>query len=317
MKPSHRFRNAHPHAPHTLGGLLRWKLGLARESASVLFPGAPEPRDEAKGRLTSVTCPLASHEVRLTWIGHSTFLVQHQGLNILTDPIFGDCQPIPLGGMRRAQSPVPSIENLPAIDFVFISHSHYDHLDLPSLRALGGKVQFWVPTGLSKWFAKRKLGPCHELGWWESSKLTHGITLHCVPAQHGSRRHLFDRDRTLWCGWVLKSATNSIYFAGDTGYSASFREIGAKFGGVDLAMIPIGAYRPRWLMQPMHLSPEEAVQAHIDLQSRLSIACHWGTFRMADEPLDEPPVMLRNELDDRCIESTEFRVLRIGQSIRI
>ena len=125
MKPSHRFRNAHPHAPHTLGGLLRWKLGLARESASVLFPGAPEPRDEAKGRLTSVTCPLASHEVRLTWIGHSTFLVQHQGLNILTDPIFGDCQPIPLGGMRRAQSPVPSIENLPAIDFVFISHSHY------------------------------------------------------------------------------------------------------------------------------------------------------------------------------------------------
>ena len=220
-------------------------------------------------------------------------------------------------GLRRANPPAPNIGNLPPIDFVLISHSHYDHLDLPSIRALSGNVEFWMPTGLSKWFAKRKLGPYRELGWWESTYLTDKLALHCLPAQHGSRRQLFDRDRTLWCGWMLKSATKSIYFAGDTGYSTTFCEIGEKFGGVDLAMIPIGAYRPRWLMQSMHLSPEEAVQAHVDLGSRLSIACHWGTFQMADERLDEPPVLLRHELSRRHIEAKRFRVLGIGKSIEI
>jgi len=317
MKTRHRFHNLHPHTPHTLGGLLRWKLGLAKEDATVHVIAAPESSDKIDTALTPVASSLEREQVRVTWIGHSTFLVQHQGLNILTDPIFGNCQPFWLGGIRRAKPPIPKIDNLPAINFVLISHSHYDHLDLPSVRALGSQVEFCVPTGLSKWFAERKLGLCHELGWWETFNLTDSLTLYCLPAQHGSRRQLFDRDRTLWCGWMLKSATKSIYFAGDTGYSTTFCEIGEKFGGVDLAMIPIGAYRPRWLMQSMHLSPEEAVQAHVDLGSRLSIACHWGTFQMADEPLDEPPVLLRHELSRRHIEAKRFRVLGIGESIEI
>ena len=317
MKTRRRFENVYPHAPHTLNGLLRWKLGLTKESAPASGAIAAESREDIKAPLTIVSNSLERDQVRVTWIGHSTFLIQHRGLNILTDPIFGNCQPISLGGMRRAKPPVPNIDNIPAIDFVLISHSHYDHLDLPSVRALNGHVEFWVPTGISKWFAKRKLGPCRELGWWESSNLTDGLSLHCLPAQHGSRRQLLDRNRTLWCGWMLKSATKSIYFAGDTGYSATFCEIAEKFGAVDLAMIPIGAYRPRWLMQPMHLSPEDAVQAHVDLGSRLSIACHWGTFRMADEPLGEPPVLLKQELARRDIDATQFRALSIGESIEI
>jgi hypothetical protein len=149
MKPRHRFQNVHPHAPHTLSGLLRWKLGLAKESAPVSVTVAPESTDDRKMPPTIVHSPLEREQVRVTWIGHSTFLIQHQGLNILTDPIFGNCQPISFGGMKRANPPVPDIGNLPQIDFVLISHSHYDHLDLPSIRVLSGKVEFWVPTGLS------------------------------------------------------------------------------------------------------------------------------------------------------------------------
>ncbi len=317
MKTRPRFQNLHPHAPHTLGGLIRWKLGLAKQDAEVPGMAGPESSTHISGAPSTITRSLEPDQVRVTWIGHSTFLVQHRGLNILTDPIFGHCQPFWVGGIKRAKPPMPAIDNLPAIDCVLISHSHYDHLDLPSVRALGDHVEYWVPTGLSKWFAERKPGLCHELGWWDTANLADGLALHCLPAQHGSGRQLFDRDRTLWCGWLLRSATKSIYFAGDTGYSPTFCEIGNKFGGVDLAILPIGAYRPRRLMQPMHLCPEEAVQVHVDLRSRLSIACHWGTFQMADEPLDEPPVLLNNELFRRHIDARCFRVLGIGESIEI
>ncbi|MHB1020845.1 MAG: MBL fold metallo-hydrolase [Acidobacteriaceae bacterium] len=313
-----RFRNAYPHASHTLLGVLRWKLGMAREetlsvqASEVSAKWIDPPASHGNPSVAS-----AEEGIRLTWIGHSTFLLQYRGRNILTDPIFGDCRPLPIGGLKRLGPPGMTLDSLPPIHDVLISHSHYDHLDVPTIRALGRDVNYWVPSGLSGWFRKRGIRFCRELGWWESTSLADGMTIHSVPAQHGSARGPFDRDRTHWCGWVLQSSKRSIYFAGDSGYCPSFQEIGQRFGGFDLAMIPIGAYNPRWLMQPMHLNPAEAVQVHVDVASRLSIACHWGTFRLTDEPPNEPPALLAQELSARHMDLQSFRALRVGETIEV
>ena len=312
-----RFRNIHAHSRHTPVGVLRWKLGLAKREK----PPEPAPETAAPDRdlIASVDLSVAptTELIRLTWIGHSTFLLQHQGRNILTDPIFGNCQPLPLGPLRRITPPGMSLDRLPVIHDVLISHSHYDHLDAPTIRYLGSGVRYWVPTGLAGWFRNRGIHSCHELGWWESAPLSNEITIHSVPAQHASGRTPLDRDRTHWCGWVLKSPSRSIYLAGDTGYCPIFQDIGRRFGGFDLAMIPIGGYNPRWLMSPMHLNPAEAVKVHLDVASRLSVACHWGTFRLTDEPLNEPPQLLAQELRLQHIDQRSFRVLHPGQTIEI
>lgn len=313
-----RFRNIHSHAPHTFTGVLRWKLGLTAGSSerhgSKALTG--EFKRSAPPLQLLSDAPLKSH-VRLTWIGHSTFLIQHQGINILTDPIFGDCQPIPVGRMRRSTAPGIRFDELPPIHHVLISHSHYDHLDAPTIRALGRDVRYWVPEGLRPWFRRRGLAHCEELVWWQTTNLTDGLTIHCVPAQHGSARTLFDRNRTHWCGWVVKSADRSAYFAGDTGYSPLFAEIGERFGGFDVSMIPIGAYNPRWLMHPVHLDPADAVKVHKDVRSKLSIACHFGTFRLADEPIEEPPALLAHELAKAHVDANRFLALRPGDRIEV
>jgi N-acyl-phosphatidylethanolamine-hydrolysing phospholipase D len=313
-----RFRNAHPHASHNVAGVLRWKLGLADEEPAALLSSelVDKPGQSARPNWTPAA-PLRDSQIHLTWIGHSTFLIQHHGVNILTDPIFGDCQPVPLGRYRRVMAPGILFEDLPPIHHVLISHSHYDHLDAPTIRALGNRCQYWVPEGLSGWLRKRGISAIHEFSWWQTGKLARGISIHCVPAQHASARTPFDRDQTHWCGWVLQSLDRSLYFAGDTGYSPIFKEIGERFGGFDLAMIPIGAYKPRWLMQPMHTDPAEAVRVHEDVGSRLSVACHWGTFRLADEPLDEPPALLASELASRGIEEGTFLTLTPGNFIEV
>ncbi len=357
-----KFRNLHPHSAHDFVGVVRWKLGLAPEDASpALVAGAssesgkaipssaPSPEIASPAPLsqleesgitespaTQIPAPqilatqilatqMLATQIRVTWIGHSTFLLQHQGLNILTDPIFGDCQPLPVGRMRRSSAPGICLADLPPIHHVLVSHSHYDHLDAPAIRALNTRAkqdgtQFWVPEGLSAWFHRRGIANCHELAWGQCARLSEEVTLYSVPAQHGSARTLFDRNRSHWCGWVLESAGNPgrrIYFAGDTGYSPIFREIGDRFGGFDLSLIPIGCYNPRWLMQPVHLNPADAVQVHIDVKSRLSIACHWGTFRLADEPLEEPPALLAHELTQAHIDPAKFRAIRPGESLEI
>jgi N-acyl-phosphatidylethanolamine-hydrolysing phospholipase D len=311
-----RFRNIHPHAAHTFTGVLRWKLGLAAEE-TIAGNGLHGEYATHEPKLENLADTPLRTRIRLTWIGHSTFLIQHHGLNILTDPIFGDCQPIPVGRMRRSTAPGIRFEDLPSIDHVLISHSHYDHLDAPTIRALGNAVCYWLPEGLSAWFRRRGINHCQELSWWQTAKLSEEVEIHCVPAQHGSARTLFDRNRTHWCGWVVNGTERSAYFAGDTGYSPTFREIGERFGGFDVAMIPIGAYTPRWLMHPVHINPAEAVRVHKDVQSRLSIACHWGTFRLADEPIDEPPALLAQELAQEHVDADKFLALRPGDSIEV
>jgi len=316
-----KFHNLHPHSAHDFAGIVRWKLGLASENSE----NSDIPAVKASGKSWALRTPPQKPaagspekaQIRLTWIGHSSFLIQHQGLNILTDPIFGDCQPIPVGRMRRSTPPGIRFADLPPIDHVLISHSHYDHLDLPTIRKLGNGVRYWAPEGLSRWFRRRGITSCRELAWGQSAQLSEELAVHCVPAQHGSARTLFDRNRTHWCGWVIKSTDRTAYFAGDTGYSPIFRELGEQFGGFDLAMIPIGAYNPRWLMHPVHLNPADAVQVHLDVRSRLSIACHWGTFRLADEPPEEPPALLAQELALAHVDPAKFLAIRPGDAVEV
>jgi N-acyl-phosphatidylethanolamine-hydrolysing phospholipase D len=313
-----RFRNVYAHKPHTLLGVLRWKLGLMKKEGALRPSSRPVPKaPNLHAPAASFSSSTAKERLRLTWIGHSTFLIEHRGHTLLTDPIFGNCGPLPWGGLRRSISPGVKLEHLPPVHDVLISHSHYDHLDAHTIGALHNGIRYWVPQGLCNWFEKRGIGSCQELAWWQSASLSEDLTLHSVPAQHASGRSPFDRDRTHWCGWVLRSFDRSVYFAGDTGYSPLFREIGRRFRGFDLALIPIGAYEPRWLMHPMHLNPAEAVQAHIDVSSKLSIACHWGTFHLTDEPADEPPELLAEALSTRKIEPGNFLVLRPGETIEV
>lgn len=225
----------------------------------------------------------------LTWIGHATFLVRLGGAAFLTDPVFSHrASPLPFAGPQRMVPPGVPLAALPRIDFAVLSHDHYDHTDLPAVRALVARgVRFVVPTGVGGLVADAG-GAATELAWWESTEVA-GVRVTCVPAQHFSGRGLFDRNRRLWAGFVFEAAGRRVYHAGDTGYFAGFREIAARIGPPDLALVPIGAYSPRAMMHRVHLDPEEAVRAATDLQARRVVGMHFGTFDLSDEPMDEPP----------------------------
>ncbi|HSG20806.1 MAG TPA: MBL fold metallo-hydrolase, partial [Burkholderiaceae bacterium] len=231
-------------------------------------------------------------EVTLTWIGHATLLLQLGGVNILVDPMFSErASPLSFAGPKRKVPPAMALGDLPPIHIVLISHNHYDHLDLASVRALAnqpsGAPRFFVPLGIKAWFAdnvfngadasKDALERVVEQDWWEHTELL-GLQVHQVPAQHFSARTPFDRNEVLWGGFVVEHPAFRFFWAGDTGYGPHFREIGRRFGPIDLAALPIGAYEPRWFMGPVHINPAEAVQAHEDLGARQSVGVHWGTF---------------------------------------
>ncbi len=311
-----RFKNKFDQTQHSLRDILRWKLLGKRPPAvpvaDINIYRAAQIREEFSRRLAA-----DGLRTRLVWIGHATFLLHVADRVLLIDPIFGDCGPWPLAVFKRARPPALNLQNLPQIDEVLISHSHYDHLDLRAVRGLGNAPRYWLPIGLKKWFAQRGCVKCREFGWGDSVEIADGLTLHCVSAQHGSARTPWDRDRTLWCGWVLQTSELCIYLAGDTGYSPQFTELRKQFPRIDLAVLPIGAYEPRWLMKPVHMNPADAVQAHLDLGAKLSVAGHWGTFRLADDPLDEPPRKLAEELEKHGMDEQEFRVLRPGETLTL
>jgi len=309
-----KYYNEYPTPTRGLGSILRWQLGGGPVEPPLVPPDQLPPYRPQSVTPRSLNQPPPGL-IQVTWIGHSTFLIQLDGRNLLTDPIFGNCQPIPSARLRRMAPPGIAFADLPPIHDVLISHCHYDHLDDPTIRRLGGEPQYWLPSGLAPWFQRRELWRCRELAWWQSAPLAEGWELHAVPAQHFAARSFHDRDTTHWCGWVLRRGNRAIYFAGDTGYCPTFRKIGERFGGFDLALIPIGAYRPRWIMQPIHVDPREAVQIHLDVRSRQSVACHWGTFRLTDEPPGEPPVALRQAMLDHGLPAEQFRTLRFGESI--
>jgi L-ascorbate metabolism protein UlaG (beta-lactamase superfamily) len=221
----------------------------------------------------------------VTWVGHATFVVRIGGLTVLTDPVWS--RKIPAVAPRLTPAGV-AWEAVGRVDAVVISHNHYDHLDAPTIRRLPRDTPILAPAKLGAWFRRRGFTAVTELDWWESHRIG-GVQFDFVPAHHWSRRTLTDTCRTLWGGWVFTSDGSRVYFAGDTGYGHWFGEIGTRYPGIDLALMPIGAYEPQWFMQPMHLNPEEAVRATQEAGASRMATMHWGTFILSAERVTEPP----------------------------
>lgn len=274
-----------------------------------------------------------SMQPAITWIGHITVLAQIGGLNVLTDPVFSErCSPVQWSGPRRHTPPGLSLAELPHIDVVLLSHNHYDHMDEASLVALGhqegGSPLFITPLGHKAWFARRGMHHVVELDWWDthvlpSSERNMRIPITLTPAQHWSARTATDALRSLWGGFAVLSPDCHLFFAGDTAYSRDFADIRRHFaqdhlhehgGGFDMALLPIGAYEPRWFMKDQHCNPAEAVQIFKDLGAKRAIGVHWGTFQLTDEPLDEPPRELSRALQAQNVSAERFQVLAIGQT---
>jgi N-acyl-phosphatidylethanolamine-hydrolysing phospholipase D len=254
-------------------------------------------------------------EIQVTWMGHASFLVQMDGLNILTDPVWSDrCSPVSfIGPSRYRPAPCKLIE-LPRIDVIVISHNHYDHLDLHTARHFMDTVLWIVPDGHREWFASEKITRVIEMKWWDKYPLSPGgVEIACLPAQHWSKRTAFDDMHALWSGWGI-FGSKKLFFAGDTGFCSGFSEIGAKFGPFDLSLIPIGAYEPRWMMRCQHVDPIEAVSIHQDIRSKQSIGMHWGTWVLTDEHVFEPPQVLARELANRQLDPNSFIAITHGQS---
>lgn len=256
-----------------------------------LGQGAKWPKTVPAPASPQLPATMPPAHVAVTFIGHSTFLLQLPGLNLLTDPVFAShAGPFGLFGPRRARSPALPLAQLPRIDVVLLSHNHYDHLDLPSLRRLSREHRPLIATTLGNkaWLERRGVGNVVELDWWQLHQARPELEITCTPAQHFAARSPWDRCKTLWGGFVLKTPAGRIYFAGDSGFSDDFKEIGTRLGPFALALLPIGSYEPRWFMAPVHMNPDEAVRAHLALGSRLSIGMHFGTFQLTDEGIDAP-----------------------------
>jgi N-acyl-phosphatidylethanolamine-hydrolysing phospholipase D len=283
--------------PTGLRGLFRWALERARRRA------APLP-DPPRVVVPAHANPRAAHaEIRVTAVGHSTFLIQLGPLNIVTDPVWSErCSPLSFAGPRRRHAPGISLDALPPIDVVLLSHDHYDHFDDATIRALAQRhpdATWCAPLGVAAKLRARGARRVVERDWWESTVLG-DARVTCLPAAHFSGRTPFDRDATLWCGWAVESQGRRVYFVGDTGMHPEFAEIGRHLGAIDVVFVPVGAYEPRWFMRPVHMNPEEAVDAFGRITApnpdhpTVMVAMHWGTFILTDEPPDEPPERVGN-----------------------
>lgn len=274
-------------------------------------------------QLPDVPKPIQSIDtgIRITFVNHSTFLIQVDGLNILTDPVWSNrVSPVSWAGPKRMAPPGIAFTDLPPIHLVLLSHNHYDHMDLPTLQRLRAAHNPAIVTTLgNKAFLERKqFRNVTELDWWDGHTLEDGLQVHCTPAQHFSGRGFFDRDRSLWGGFVLKTATGqTLYYAGDSGYGPFFTAVGERFGPMDVSIIPIGAFRPRWFMSPIHIGPEEALQVHRDVQSAMSIGCHFGTFPLADDGMNEPGNLLRELTEKQDMDPNAFLVPVPGKAITV
>lgn len=277
-----KYQNVDPLVPghRTVRNVLKWRLGLGPEPLRRAPNKAPVPVLANDG-----VALRGARRDSLTWIGHATYLLQLGGMSVLTDPILSPS----LGGvLARNVAPGLGFDALPPVDIVTVSHNHRDHMDVPTLLRLPRSATVVVPAGLGRWFKRQGFQRVHELEWWESVGVGN-LELTLVPAQHWSRRGLFDEDATLWGGFVYRYQNTRAYHSGDTAYFSGFRAIGERVGPIDAAMLPIGAYEPRWFMRAQHMNPDDAMQAFEDLRAARFFAMHWGTFKLTDEPLDEPP----------------------------
>jgi N-acyl-phosphatidylethanolamine-hydrolysing phospholipase D len=286
---------------------------------------APTPPDGSFPAVRPAHAPqVVAPHVAVTWVGHSTFLVQFEGVNLLFDPIWSArASPLPFAGPRRVMPPAVALDALPTIDVVLVSHNHYDHLDHRTVEHLAGRhrdAAWYVPLGVAPLVRSWGARQVSALDWWDEAACG-DLRVTCVPAQHSSARSLTDRERTLWCGWSLAGPTRRAYYAGDTGYHPEFATIGARCGPYDVAFLPIGGYDPRWFMRPVHMSAEEAVAAYRDLcaphgavGTTVMVPMHWGTFRLTDEPMDEPPRRARAAWEAAGLAADALWVLAHGET---
>ena len=303
-----RFFNPGAPGARGLASVLKWKLTTRAESSPKCIPVEPSVPPAS----------IDSPSLLVTLVNHSTVLLQQPGSNILTDPIWSArCSPFSFAGPRRHRLPGVEFDRLPPIHTVLLSHNHYDHLDLPTLRRLAARDSstFVAPLGVARFLKSQGIGPAHELDWGDSLGVP-GATVHAVPAYHFSGRGLFDRNRTLWCGYMIESDFGTVYFAADTGFGPHFAWIRERFGAPRVALLPIGAYAPRWFMKPVHMNPEDAVEAHRILGAATSIAIHHGTFQLADDAIDTPRRRLLACAAGDSFLIDSFIILNNGQSAR-
>jgi N-acyl-phosphatidylethanolamine-hydrolysing phospholipase D len=286
----------------------------------------PFADQEAEAHLMPVSEPRyadilkAPEKPQVTWLGHSTFLIQYRGKAILTDPILSErASPVSFAGPERLV-PLPiSYDDLPEIDYIVISHNHYDHLDLETLERMGDGPMILVPLKLKAWFESEGLnvGRVLEFDWWDKANFG-DVTFAATPSQHWSARGFFDRNQTLWAAWYIQIDDFNVWFGGDTGYNTvQFKEVGARYGELDLGLIPIGAYAPRWFMAQQHIDPEEAVLVHQDIRAKRSFGMHWGTFQLSAEPLLEPETRLAIAAQQSGLRVDEFTTLAIGETVLV
>ena len=282
--------------------LLRWQV-LSRNPYD-------KDREPQVPRLANDGAYLARVErsATLTWVGHATFAIHDGDDVVLTDPHFGERALF----SRRVVAPGIPLESVPADAFAVVSHDHYDHLDAGTVERLPASVAWYVPLGLGDWFRERGRSRVVELDWWESAQRGRW-TVTCLPSQHWSRRVENGTNSTLWCSWLLDSGDYRYYFAGDTGWFHGFREFGRRFAPIDVALLPIGAYEPRWFMRYQHMDPAEAHQAFLDLGARFFLPMHWGTFDLTDEPVDLPPRELERVIRERGGSLEPVHLLAVGE----
>jgi L-ascorbate metabolism protein UlaG (beta-lactamase superfamily) len=304
-----RFKHPWSEDAKSFFTLLKWKMTSVPSDW-------PEPTQIEEQQIPDLQ--RSKTKVSVTFINHATVYIQAYGLRFLTDPQWSQRpSPVRFLGPQRVMNAGVAIDKLPGVDFVMISHNHYDHFDLATLQRLNElyKPQFYIPLGDAHLMQKTNIKNFTELDWWQPVTLSEDLRLTFVPVKHWSARGLWDRNKSLWGGYVLES-TNSdkykIFFAGDTGYCSIFTELAEKFGEFDLALLPIGAYEPRWFMKDAHMNPADAVQAHLDIKSKYSLGIHWGLWQLTDESIDAPVEDLKKALQQSKVSESAFETYKIG-----
>ncbi len=307
---AHRYTNQDPsHSPHGPAAILRWGLSdrlLGRRRPQP--PGTPAPAAEPDLDLIHN----GGDEPWLTWLGHASFLGALGRRRFLIDPVLSDHA----GWLYRRHLPPPlTLDQLPEVDVVMVTHNHYDHLDAAVFRALPERVTVIVPAGMGRWMLRRRRGHVIELGWWRQAEVA-GLRITLVPACHWSRRGVFDTNRALWGGYVVEGGGYTVYHSGDSSWFGGFDEIARRFPAIDVAALPIGGYRPAWFMEHYHLNPEQAGRAFLALGARRLLPMHWGTFQLTDEPLCEPIERLRRWWSEgERARPQALAVLEVGASL--
>lgn len=298
--------------PKGLAEVLKWQMSKRDLPAWPRFV----PDNVAPQLAESV----APGEIVATFVNHATVLVQMPGLTWITDPVFSErVSPVAWAGPRRVRAPGLRIDEIPALDFILLSHNHYDHMDFDSLGQLMDRfdAQILTPLGNTEYLPLDLRSRTRELDWWQSYQVAEGTRISLAPAKHWSGRGLFDRMRALWGSFVVEHADQRVYFAGDSGYGPHFAQIAERYGAFDLSLLPIGAYEPRWFMQEQHMNPQDAVQAHLDLRSKQSLGIHFGTFRLTDEAIDDPVRALGDALTSASLEASSFVAPKNGQTLHL